>query len=40
MRLSGITPLAMVPINPLTDAWTLLVARLNGPTARVPPVFG
>ena len=39
-RLSRVTPLKMVPLNPLVSAWTLLQARLRGLTSRVPPLFG
>lgn len=39
-RLMEITPVKMVPLNPLVSAWTLLQARLRGLTARVPPLLG
>jgi len=39
-RLSGVTPVRMVPLNPLVSALTLLSARLHGLTARVPPLLG
>jgi uncharacterized protein (DUF362 family) len=39
-RLSGITPIKMVPLNPLASAWLLLQAKLHGLTARVPPLLG
>lgn len=39
-RLMGITPVKMVPLNPLISALTLLQARLHGLTARVLPILG
>jgi uncharacterized protein (DUF362 family) len=39
-RLSGITPVKMVPLNPIVSAWLLLQAKLHGLTARVPPLLG
>jgi uncharacterized protein (DUF362 family) len=39
-RLMGVTPVRMVPLNPLISALTLLQARLHGLTARVPPLLG
>jgi uncharacterized protein (DUF362 family) len=39
-RLMGVTPVAMVPLNPLVSALTLLQAKLHGLTARVPPLLG
>jgi len=39
-RLMGVTPVTMVPLNPLVSALTLLQARLHGLTARVPPLLG
>jgi uncharacterized protein (DUF362 family) len=39
-RLMGVTPVRMVPLNPVVSAWTLLRARLRGLTARVPPLLG
>lgn len=39
-RLAGVTPVKMVPINPVAAAWTLLVAKLHGLTSRVPPLLG
>jgi len=39
-RLMGVTPVAMVPLNPLVSAATLLQARLRGLSARVPPLLG
>jgi uncharacterized protein (DUF362 family) len=39
-RLSGVTPVRMVPLNPLLCAFILLQARLRGLTARVPPLLG
>ncbi len=35
-RLMGVTPVMMVPLNPLVSAFTLLQAKLHGLTARVP----
>jgi len=39
-RLMGVTPVMMVPLNPLVSAFTLLQAKLHGLTARVPPLLG
>jgi hypothetical protein len=39
-RLMGVTPVKMVPGNPLGAAVTLLQARLHRLTARVPPLLG
>lgn len=39
-RLMGVTPVKMVPGNPLGAALTLLRARLHHLTARVPPLLG
>jgi len=39
-RLSGITPVNMVPLNPLRSAGLLLQAKLHRLTARVPPLLG
>lgn len=39
-KLMGVTPLDMVPLNPLASMFTLLQARLRGLTARVPPPLG
>jgi len=39
-RLMGVTPVRMVPGNPLGAAVTLLRARLHRLTARVPPLMG
>jgi hypothetical protein len=39
-KLMGVTPVKMVPLNPLVSAVTLLQARLHGLTARVPPLLG
>jgi hypothetical protein len=39
-KLMGVMPVRMVPLNPLTSAFTLLQARLRGLTARVPPPLG
>ncbi|HEC35800.1 MAG TPA: DUF362 domain-containing protein [Anaerolineae bacterium] len=39
-RLAGVTPVRMVPLNPLLSALTLLMAHLRGLTARVPPLLG
>jgi hypothetical protein len=39
-RLMGVTPVKMVPGNPLGAALTLLRARLHRLTARVPPLLG
>lgn len=39
-KLMGVTPVTMVPLNPLVSALTLLQAKLRGLTARVPPLLG
>jgi len=39
-RLMGVTPVNMVPLNPLRSAATLLQAKLRGLKARVPPLLG
>lgn len=39
-RLMGITPVMMVPMNPVLSALTLAQARVRGLTARVPPLLG
>ena len=39
-KLMGVTPVNMVPLNPLVSALILLQARLRGLTARVPPLLG
>ena len=39
-RLMGVTPVNMVPLNPLRSAAALLRAKLRGLTARVPPLLG
>lgn len=39
-RLAGVTPVRMVPLNPVAAALTLLQARLRGLSARVPPLLG
>jgi len=39
-RLMGVTPVKMVPLNPLVSAITLVQAKLHGLTARVPPLLG
>ena len=39
-RLMGVTPVMMVPLNPLDSALTLARAKLHGLTARVPPLLG
>jgi uncharacterized protein (DUF362 family) len=39
-RLMGVTPVMMVPLNPLVSALMLLQAKLHGLTARVPPLLG
>ena len=39
-RLMGVTPVKMVPLNPLRSAFTLLQAKLHRLTARVPPLLG
>jgi len=39
-RLMGIKPLQMVPLNPISVVWNLLIAKLHGLNARIPPIFG
>jgi len=39
-RLMGVTPVTMVPLNPIVSAATLFWARLRGLKARVPPLLG
>jgi uncharacterized protein (DUF362 family) len=39
-KLMGISPLSLVPLNPLVSAFTLLQARMHDLTARVPPIIG
>jgi uncharacterized protein (DUF362 family) len=39
-KLMGVTPVRMVPLNPLRAAWTLAQARWRGLKARVPPLLG
>ena len=39
-RMMGVTPVKMVPLNPLVSAFTLAQAKLHGLTARVPPLLG
>ena len=39
-RLMGVTPVKMVPLNPLVSAFTLAQTKLHGLTARVPPLLG
>jgi uncharacterized protein (DUF362 family) len=39
-KLMGVTPVRMVPLNPLRAAWTLVQARRRGLKARVPPLLG
>ncbi|MEA3341689.1 MAG: DUF362 domain-containing protein [Chloroflexota bacterium] len=39
-RLMGVTPVKMVPLNPLVSALMLVQARLHGLKARVPPLLG
>jgi hypothetical protein len=39
-RLMGVTPVNMVPLNPLVSTLMLLQAKLHGLTARVPPLLG
>ncbi|MFW9992184.1 MAG: DUF362 domain-containing protein [Candidatus Odinarchaeota archaeon] len=38
-RLMGIRAIEMVPINPLKAAWTVLMARIHGLDASIPPIF-
>ncbi len=37
-RLMKVSPLKMVPLNPLDSAWTLMQARLHRTTSRIPPL--
>jgi uncharacterized protein (DUF362 family) len=39
-RMMGIKPLQMVPLNPLSVVWNLLLAKLHGLNARIPPLLG
>jgi hypothetical protein len=39
-RLMGVKPISMTPIHPLRAAWCLVLAKLRGTTARIPPLFG
>jgi uncharacterized protein (DUF362 family) len=39
-RLSGVTPIRMSPLHPISSAWLLLQAKLHRLTARVPPLLG
>jgi hypothetical protein len=39
-RLMGVTPVMMVPLDPLVSALTLLQVKPRGLTARVPPLLG
>jgi uncharacterized protein (DUF362 family) len=39
-RLMGVTPVMMVPLNPLLSAMTLLQAKRHDLQARVPPLLG
>jgi uncharacterized protein (DUF362 family) len=39
-RLMGLTPLGLVPLNPVVSGFTLLQAKMHGLTARVPPILG
>ena len=39
-RLTGVTPVKMVPLNPVLSALLLLQAKLHGLTSRVPPLLG
>jgi hypothetical protein len=39
-KLMGVVPVRMVPLNPLVSTWTLLVAKMHGLSARVPPLLG
>ena len=36
----GVTPVQMVPLNPLVSGLTLLQAKLRGLTVHVPPLLG
>lgn len=36
----GVVPVRIVPLNQLISAWTLLVAKMHGLRARVPPLLG
>lgn len=39
-RLMGVKPMQMVPLNPIAIVWNLLLAKLHGLNARIPPIFG
>ncbi len=39
-RLMGVTPVTMVPLDPLVSAFKLLQARPRGLTTRVPALTG
>lgn len=39
-RLMGVKPVQMVPLNPIFVVWNLLLAKLHGLNARVPPLIG
>jgi uncharacterized protein (DUF362 family) len=39
-RLMGVMPVRLVPLHPLSSAFSLLQARLHGLKARVPPLLG
>jgi len=39
-KLMGVKPVQLVPLNPLSAAWTLFQARRRGLKARVPPLLG
>lgn len=39
-RLMGVKPLSMIPVHPLKALWLLLVSRIHGSKARIPPPFG
>ncbi len=39
-RLMGVSPLSMVPLNPIHSAWLLVIAKLHGLKAQVMPIFG
>ena len=39
-RLMGVSPLSMVPLNPIHSAWLLVIAKLHGLKAQVVPIFG
>jgi len=38
LKLMKVSPLKMVPLNPLDSAWTLMQARLHRTTSRIPPL--